>query len=32
MFILKSIKAYLCPNMINFEGVGFSECRSAEVI
>ena len=32
MFILRSIKAYLCPNMINFDGVDFSECRSEEAI
>ena len=31
MFLLNSIKAYLCPN-INFDGVDFSECRSEEVI
>ena len=32
MFLLRSIKADLCPNMINFDGVDFSECRSEEVI
>ena len=32
MFLLRSIKAYLCPNMIDFHGVDFSECRSEEVI
>ena len=24
--------AYLCPNMINYDAVDFSECRSEEVI
>ena len=28
MFLLRSIKAYLCPNVIDFEWVYFSECRS----
>ena len=32
MFILRSIKAYLCPNMINFDAVDFSERRPEEVI
>ena len=32
MFSLRSIKANLCPNMINFDGVNFSERRSEEVI
>ena len=27
-----SIKAYLCPNMINFDVVNFSERRSEEVM
>ena len=31
MSLLSSIKAYLCPNMINLDGVGFSERRSEEV-
>ena len=26
------LEAYLCPNMINFDGVNFSERRSEEVI
>ena len=30
--ILRSIKAYLCPNMINFDDVDFSERRPKEVI
>ena len=28
--LLRSIEAYLCPNMIHFDGVGFRECRSEE--
>ena len=32
IFLLKSIKAYLCPNIINFNGVDFSERRPEEVI
>ena len=32
IFLLRSIKAYLCPNMINFDAVDFSEHRSEEVI
>ena len=32
MFLLRGIKAYLCPNMINFDGVNFSEGRAEEVI
>ena len=32
MFLLRSIKAYLCPNTINFGRVDFTECRSEEVI
>ena len=31
IFLLRSIKAYLCPN-INFDSVDFSERRSEEVI
>ena len=30
MFLLKSSKAYLCPNMIKFNGIHFSERRSEE--
>ena len=30
--ILRSIKAYLCPNIINFDSVDFSERRPEEVI
>ena len=32
IFLLRSIKAYLCPNMINFDTVDFSERRPEEVI
>ena len=32
MSLLRSIKAYLCPNMINFDLVNFNERRSEEVI
>ena len=32
IFLLRSIKAYLCPNMINFDSVDFSERRPEEVI
>ena len=32
IFLLSSIKAYLCPNMINFDAVDFSERRPEEVI
>ena len=32
MSLIRSIKAYLCQNMIKFDGVDFSECRSEEVI
>ena len=32
MFLSRSIKAYLYPNMINFDGVHFSERRSEEVV
>ena len=32
IFLLRSIKAYLCPNMINFDAVDFSERRPEEVI
>ena len=33
VLILKgTIKAYLCPNMINFDGVDFSEHHSEEVV
>ena len=31
-FILRSIKAYLCPNIINFDSVDFSERRPEEVM
>ena len=32
IFLLRSIKAYLCPNMINFDAaVDFSERRPEEV-
>ena len=30
--LLRSIKAYLCPNIINFGSVDFSERRPEEVI
>ena len=32
IFLLRSIKAYLCPNIINFDSVDFSERRPEEVI
>ena len=32
MFLLRSIKAYLCLNMINFDAVNFSERHSEEVM
>ena len=32
IFLLTSIKAYLCPNIINFDSVDFSERRPEEVI
>ena len=32
IFLLRSIKAYLCPNIINFYAVDFSESRPEEVI
>ena len=32
MFLLRRIKAYLFPNMINFDGVNFNERRSEEVV
>ena len=32
IFLLRSIEAYLCPNIINFDGVDFSEGRPEEVI
>ena len=32
IFLLRSIKACLCPNIINFDSVDFSECRPEEVI
>ena len=32
IFLSRSIKAYLCPNIINFDSVDFSECRPEEVI
>ena len=31
IFLLRNIKAYLCPNIINFDSVDFSERRPAEV-
>ena len=31
-FLLRSIKAYMCPNMITFDAVDFSERRPEEVI
>ena len=31
MCLLMSTVSYLCPNMINFDAVYFSECRSEEV-
>ena len=32
IFLLRSIKAYLCPNIINFDSVDISERRPEEVI
>ena len=32
IFLLRSIEAYLCPNIINFDAVDFSERRPEEVI
>ena len=32
IFLLTSIKAYLCPNMNNFDAMDFSERRPEEVI
>ena len=32
MFLSRSAMAYLCPNMINFDGVDSSKRRSEEVI
>ena len=32
LFLLRSIIAYLCPNIINFDNVDFSERRPEEVI
>ena len=32
MFLLRGIKAYLCPNIINFDAVDFSEPRPEEVM
>ena len=32
IFLLRSIKTYLCPNIINFDAVDFSERRPQEVI
>ena len=32
IFLLRSIKAYLCPNIINFDIMDFSERRPEEVI
>ena len=32
MCFMRRIVAYLCPNMINFDGVDFSERRSEEVM
>ena len=32
IFLLRSIKAYLCPNIINFDGVDFSGRRPEKVI
>ena len=32
IFLLRSIKAYLCPNIIKFDIVDFIERRSEEVI
>ena len=32
IFFLRSMIAYLCPNIINFDGVDFSGCRPEKVI
>ena len=32
IFLLRGIKAYLCPNIINFDSADFSERRPEEVI
>ena len=32
IFLLRSIKVYLCQNTINFDGLDFSECRPEEVM
>ena len=32
IFLLRCIKAYLCPNIINFDSVDFSERRPEEVM
>ena len=32
IFLLKSSRAYVCPNIINFDGVDFSGRRPEEVI
>ena len=32
IFLLRSIKAYLCPNIINFDDVDFSERCPEEVM
>ena len=32
IFLLRSIRAYVCPNIINFNGVDFSELRPEEVL
>ena len=32
IFLLRNIKAYLGPNMINFDSMDFSERRPEEVI
>ena len=32
IFLLRSIKAYLCPNIIDFDSVDFSERRPEEVM
>ena len=32
MCLLRNIIAYMCPKMINFDAVDFSECRSEEVM
>ena len=32
IFLLRSTKAYLCPNMIHFDAMDFSERRPEEVI